>query len=399
LEEPLRKVKVNITKYISTEAGLRYCSAVITSNGRIKQNIVLVGGKEERHPEGSYYLDWRENGVRVRLSVGKNAQDALTQRDRKTFELNAANHGVVLQSEVQNGDGSNSDGHRSLAAAVTEYLADIKLNKKHKTHAAYSTALDYFLESCKKPHLEDIDRRDMLKFSAFLRDEKNQAPRSIHNKFSNVLGFLRSQGITEKIVKKEDWPQYTEEETEVYEREDLNVLFAKCDPEERLWFEFFLQTGMREQEVMYCCWKDVNLAAATVRVSHKPDYSWTPKAYRERTIPVPETLVDSLKAWKAKAIKGCSLIFPTAGCRPKMDFLDCLKACAERAELDQDEFWLHKFRATFATWHLWAGIDLSTVQLWLGHKDLASTMRYLKPSRSQATRDKVNATFAAGGAQ
>jgi integrase/recombinase XerD len=77
----------------------------------------------------------------------------------------------------------------------------------------------------------------------------------------------------------------------------------------------------------------------------------------------------------------------------------CLKACAERAELDQDEFWLHKFRATFATWHLWAGIDLSTVQLWLGHKDLASTMRYLKPSRSQATRDKVNATFAAGGAQ
>ncbi len=331
--------------------------------------------------------------------MGKDGQDAAFERSRKQAELNAANHGVAVTEQPQDGSGNV---RRSLAAAVTEYLADIKLNKKHKTHAAYSTALGYFLESCKKFHLEDIDRRDLLKFSAFLRDEKKQAPRSVHNKFSNVLGFLRSQGITEKIVKKEDWPQYTEEETEVYEQAELDTLFAACDAEERLWFEFFLMTGMREQEVMYCCWKDVNLVAATVRVSHKPEYQWTPKAYRERTIPVPETLVDSLRAWKAKATKGCPLIFPTAGCRPKLDFLDCLKACADRAELEQDDFWLHKFRATFATWHLWAGIDLSTVQLWLGHKDLASTMRYLKPSRSQATRDKVNATFAVstnGGAQ
>ena len=35
--------------------------------------------------------------------------------------------------------------------------------------------------------------------------------------------------------------------------------------------------------------------------------------------------------------------------RPKLDFLDCLKAVAERAKLDSDGFWLHKFRATFAT--------------------------------------------------
>jgi len=50
---------------------------------RITQDIVVVNGKEERHPEGAYYLDWRANGVRVRLSVGNNAQDVLTQRDRK----------------------------------------------------------------------------------------------------------------------------------------------------------------------------------------------------------------------------------------------------------------------------------------------------------------------------
>src|ERR1035438_8848223 len=29
------------------------------------------------------------------------------------------------------------------------------------------------------------------------------------------------------------------------------------------------------------------------------------------------------------------------------------------------------------------GVDLRTVQQWLGHSDMESTMRYLKPSRSQ----------------
>jgi integrase len=78
-------------------------------------------------------------------------------------------------------------------------------------------------------------------------------------------------------------------------------------------------------------------------------------------IPIPTKLVKKLKAWKAKSDKTCDLVFPTSGCNPKLDFLDCLKACAERGELDKDNFWLHKFRSTFATRCLWAGVDIRTV--------------------------------------
>lgn len=60
-------------------------------------------------------------------------------------------------------------------------------------------------------------------------------------------------------------------------------------------------TGMREQEVMYCYWSDISFAKCTVRVTHKPDYNWTPKAYKEREIPIPESLIASLKAAKARA--------------------------------------------------------------------------------------------------
>ena len=379
--------EVNLTKRVQTPHGWRYCRVLLSANGRVKPDIVVVNGKEERHVEGAYYLEWREGAKRVRLSVGKDPQDAAARRLRKEAELNAINNGVAVVAE------NGQNGHRSLAAAVTEYLEETTLTKKRKTLAAYKTALGYFTESCPKLFLDDIDRKDLLKFSAFLRDEKEQSPRSCWNKFANVMSFLKANGIR-GLVKKNDWPRYTEEEPEIYEPEELDKLLAACDEEERLWYEFFLMTGMREQEVIYTYWSDVNVAQATVRVSHKPDRAWTPKAYKEREIPIPAKLVKSLKAWKAKADKACGLVFPTAGCKPKLDFLDCLKAVAERAKLDQDNFWLHKFRATFATRCLWAGVDLRTVQQWLGHSDMESTMRYLKPSRSQHVRNKVNEIFA-----
>ena len=347
---------------------------------------MLVNGKQETHTEGAYYLEWSEGSKRVRLSVGKDAADASARRLRKEAELNAVNNGAAIVPE-------NDNGHRSVAASVEDYLEETKLTKKPKTYAAYSTALAYFVESCHRLNLEEIDRKDLLKFHAFLRDEKEQAPRSCWNKFANVMSFLKANEIR-GLVGKNDWPRFTEEEPEIYEKKELDKLFAACDPEERLWYEFFLMTGMREQEVMYTYWDDVNFAASTVRVSHKPDRGWTPKGYKEREIPIPAKLAKNLKAWKAKSAKDCSLLFPTAGCRPKLDFLDCLKAVAERAKLDADGFWLHKFRATFATRCLWAGVDLRTVQQWLGHSDMESTMRYLKPSRSQHVRDKVNKIFA-----
>ena len=165
------------------------------------------------------------------------------------------------------------NSHRSLAAAVETYLEEIKLTKKPKTHSSYSVALSYFMESCHKPNLEDIDRLDLLKFIAFLRDEKEHAARTVAGKFN-------------------DRPKFTQEEAEIYEQEDLNKLWAACDKKERLWYKFFLMTGMRDQEVRYCYWSDVRFAANEVRVSHKPDMGWTPQMYKEGTI----TILTSL--WK-----------------------------------------------------------------------------------------------------
>ena len=123
----------------------------------------------------------------MRKSVGKDAADALIQRDRKAAELEAARTGLT----VMNADSTK----RLLKTAVADYLDEIKLTKKPKTLSAYTTALDYLMESCKKQNVADIERRDMLEFAAYLRDEKEQAPRSVYNKFENVMTFLKANGI------------------------------------------------------------------------------------------------------------------------------------------------------------------------------------------------------------
>jgi hypothetical protein len=81
--------EVNLTKRVQTPKGMRYCPVVLSPNGRVKPDLVLVNDKPEKHPEGAYYLEWREKGKRVRLSVGKDAQDAAARRQRKEAELNA----------------------------------------------------------------------------------------------------------------------------------------------------------------------------------------------------------------------------------------------------------------------------------------------------------------------
>jgi integrase len=278
-----------------------------------------------------------------------------------------------------------------LQTVAAEYLDEIKAGRKKKTYQAYDVALRYFIEAVGNKSLEKIKRTDLLDFRVYLRDVKAQEPRSEWNKFSNVMGFLKRHGIksAELGITAHDWPQYTEEEPEIYEQEELDRFFTACNEVERLIYEFFLMTGFREQEVIFATDRSVSFTNSTVSVRHNPNHGWTPKMYKERTLPVPPSLITKLYA------RGTTngLLFATANGQPQYHFLEMAKHIAHRAGLPKDTVWLHKFRATFASRCLWGGVDLRTVQAWMGHTDLASTMRYLKPQRGAAVREKVEAIW------
>lgn len=393
---------INITKRVQIEGkGWRFCEVPVAANGKLKPNVVLVDGVEQVHSEGQYYLDYT-NGKRCRVKAGRTAAEAMSAAERQAAILNGAKHGLVAATN-DTAAAPVRTNTTPLAEAVKEYLREVQAHKHAKTHASYKVALDYFLASCPASTLGEVTRGHLMDFAVYLRTKKNQSPRSVSNKFLYVVSFLKQQGIV-GLTKKNDAPKYVEENVEIYEREEhITPLFAACTEEERLWFKFFLMTGFREQEVMFCTWADVNLSAGVVKVTaktitampngHKKDYVFVPKKGKEREVPICTELVTLLTAHKAKS-SGCRLVFSTEGCCPKFDFLDCLKSVATRAGLNPADFWLHRFRATFATWSLWAGVDLKTVQTWLGHSDMESTMRYLKAKPNAAVREKVNAIFA-----
>jgi integrase/recombinase XerD len=378
---------VNITKRVRIEGkGWRFCEVVFGANRKIRPNAVLIDGKEQVHPEGRYYIDFLQDGQRKRLAAGATAAEAAIAADQQTRTLTArraaADAGITLPQSKP------PAGSRLLKEAVETYLLEIEEHKKKKTHSAYRTALTYFLESCKKQTLEEINRTDMLAFKTYLRVKKNQSDRSIANKFENVMSFLKQQKVT-GLIGKNDWPTFTEEEVETYTQDELDKFFAACTETENVWFEFFYRTAMREQEVMHVSWSDIDFERSAITVRENKRFGWKPKAYKGRSISIPASLVTLLRAWKEKSDATCGLVFPTTGCKPKQNFLDECKAIAKRAELNKGEFYLHKFRATRATRLLQGGMDIKSVQQMLGHNDLESTMRYLGAQRTDVLQAQI----------
>jgi len=68
------KREVNVTKLVKTAEGLRYCPVVLSANGRIRPDWVLVNGKEGRHLEVPtslipWFFAWRSASLCIRRAV------------------------------------------------------------------------------------------------------------------------------------------------------------------------------------------------------------------------------------------------------------------------------------------------------------------------------------------
>jgi integrase len=94
-----------------------------------------------------------------------------------------------------------------------------------------------------------------------------------------------------------------------------------------------------------------------------------------------------LKGWREKNPKA-TIMLPTSTGRPNTKLLNALKSVARNAKVSNST--LHRFRRTYCTTLLRGGMDLRTAQLLMGHKDLASTMRYLTPATGDEVMNKID---------
>ena len=73
------------------EAGPRPCSTARAACA----GITSVNGKDETHPEGSYFIEWWDEGKRHCEPAGADAQDAADKARVKQAELTAQRNGIL----------------------------------------------------------------------------------------------------------------------------------------------------------------------------------------------------------------------------------------------------------------------------------------------------------------
>jgi integrase len=498
-----RGTQVNVLKKVRTSQGWRLCPVVRETNGRLRDRV-RIGGRVEIHTEGVYYLEWREEGRRLRTAI-PNAAEVLERARLKSLELEARQTGVALSalrsearlesftplptqercakvtleppssanaerlllsgieayvqervdavlrsrlmsvgvgeavsdaaptpqpkslsspSEPQNpphhrmlelsrpaqsaGPAESAEAGDTIAEAIDAYLKDVEPPQREpKTYEEYRNVLFRFRDTCKKEFVRDVDRKDCLEFMRHLYSLGNEA-RTVYNRIGIVQQWLRLNGIT-GLLHGRDKPSFVTNMREMYQPEDLEALFKACDAEERIRYLFFLLTGERDKEVRYTAWSDIDFNRKCVRVTAKKQLGFKPKDKEEREIPVPAALLDALREYKSRhtEFNRHDLVFPTSEGKPDKKLENKLKRIACRAGLNcgrcESKFgnkcgegpycgkwFLHKFRHTFATTCLEEGVSIRTLQEWLGHSDLASTMVYLKYVGRQGVHEIID---------
>ena len=111
--------RVNIVKKVKVEGGWNFFPAVVETNGKLKDKV-RVRGSVEVHPEGSYYLQWREGKSRIHQPFPEKA-DVLDLARRKRLELEAQKAGVPLAEA-----GEEAPTGPTVHEAVATYLENIK---------------------------------------------------------------------------------------------------------------------------------------------------------------------------------------------------------------------------------------------------------------------------------
>ncbi len=214
-----KRTSCNLTKYIKVGANRwQYCPVVRGKTGRLKQDIVVVDGRAESHPEGYYALDWREGGRRRRVAVGKNAGSAQQEQERQNTVLKARTMGIAVATADQ-------PNTLSIHEACQEFLAETRLQRAPKTYKQYRTALAYFEEVAGKLCVNQVGRHTLLGYRQFLTETKRLSARTVHTKMEIVVQLLKANAIT-GLLRRGDWPRYVERIPQAYSPEQLQRFFC-----------------------------------------------------------------------------------------------------------------------------------------------------------------------------
>jgi integrase len=177
-------------------------------------------------------------------------------------------------------------------------------------------------------------------------------------------------------------------------------------------------TGLRQGELLGLRWRDVDWPAQKIRVVHPyvrrrnapayaemfPDESRrkrSPKsAYSSRAVPMADRVAGELdRHYKASAFQADDdLVFAhpaTGSALDRHEVSRRFKVALKRAGVREVRF--HDLRHTFGTRMAAAGVPIRTLQEWMGHAEIKTTLIYAHYAPSPNEASVVNAAFSVAG--
>jgi len=379
---------------------------------------VRVNVGRGRRPVDSppYYLRFSIDGKRQWSESYRTLKEAQDAAEDLPDVIEAQFKGISLGELTEQRNASRTP----IRVAVDTYLEQ-KKSKAPKTYSQYRLALNEFVDlvGSKIRFLDEITP-DVLRTYKRLMEENGFAGRTIHVRLNIVYFMLKKNGVPVRLPI-DEMPTTEDEPAVPYSDGDLDKLFAGMkNGGERLLYKFFLGTACRSKEVKFAAWSDINFDKKTFTVRSKLDAGFTVKNHESRTMRLPSSLIESLKA-RRKNAPDDRWIFVNHGGGPGNHFLRRLKEIALRVGLNCgqcrttvtkgkydrkhkvevtcktdpvcEHIYLHRLRKTCATRWQEHGVPIRTIQAWLGHKNLETTMIYLGVTDSAKLGKEVDEAF------
>lgn len=395
----MANTKVVLMRRVKTDAGWSHYPAAYAANGRVKPDIAIVAGKEAKYTTGYYELRYYDGAKPVYLALpGVRPAEAEFRRKKKAMELSARVVADKAGVQVVPADPQR----KSLAEQLKRFLTDTVDRGSLEAAEVYQLACEEFLQVAGRQYAEEIIPEDIAKYHRALQ-QRGMSKRTVSNRHANLKAYLLYLGFKTKDLPRP--PKFDKTLPEIYTDTELTALFnAVTSPRENLLYLVLIQTGVREQEAMHLEWSDLHIERKILKLQSKiKRWGFRMKDFEERELPISDDLMKRLIDFKKEHCGPGSLIFSKTG-KPdghmlrtlkrqvKMAGLNCGKCdrCLGKAA-ECENWYLHKFRATYCTKLLRTNqLDIRTIQQMMGHGDLESTMRYLRPAENEQTQSVIN---------
>ncbi len=219
------------------------------------------------------------------------------------------------------------------------------------------------------------------------------SPRTISQQISIALSALKSAHDRELIkVEPSKWKRLkvnASRSRKYLTADELKKLMTKVrEPRwERLTpiVMLALYAGLRQQEIAWLAWEDVDLEDGWLHI--RPKKGWSPKSRTsERSVPIADELANYLTSAPRVCSRWVAPLHPRQKWKRQHLGAETRRLFKAAGVDDGGPHTLHRLRGTFATSVLRGGGDLESLRKVLGHSALSVTAGYLEATSESKRR-------------